>query len=109
MSATPVEPEPSALKATGPAFDSERAMRLQELKVRVQRADYVVDPAAVAAAMIRHAVSQRRWWNPRTFCGTPAAFSTAAGGPSATVPIQVSGAADSAAARLSRPKHTHNS
>lgn len=109
MSATPVEAEPAGLKQTGAAFDSERAMRLHEIKVRVQRADYAVDPSTVAVAMIRHSVSQRRWWNPRTSCGTPAAFSTSPGGPSVTVPTHVSGTADSAAARSSRPKHAHNS
>lgn len=109
MSAIPVEPEPAGLKATGTAFDSDRAMRLQEIKARVQRSDYVVDPPAVAMAMIRHAVSQRRWWNPRTFCGVPAALSTSAGGPSATLPTHVSGAADSAAARSSRAQHTSSS
>ena len=42
-------------------------------RLRVQRADYVVDPAAVADAMMRHAVSQRRWWNPRSVAAaTPA-------------------------------------
>jgi hypothetical protein len=109
VSATPVDAKRDALKENGTAFDSDRAMRLQELKMRVQRADYEVDPPTVAVAMIRHAVSQRRWWNPRTFCATPPAFSTSAGGPAATVPIHVSGAADSAAARSARPKHTHNS
>jgi hypothetical protein len=100
---------PSALKQTARALDSGRGMRTQELKLRVQRADYVVDPAVVAAAIIRHAISHRRCWNPRTVCGTPAALSTTSGGPSPTVPIQVSGAADSAAERSATPTHTHNS
>jgi hypothetical protein len=104
-----VDPGAPALKPTDPAFDSEHAMRLDDLKMRVQRADYAIDPATVAVAMIRHSISQMRWWNPRTFCVTPAALSATAGGPSATMPIQVSGAADSAAARSSRPTQTHNS
>jgi anti-sigma28 factor (negative regulator of flagellin synthesis) len=32
-------------------------MRTHELKLRIQRADYQVDPAVVAEAMLRHAVS----------------------------------------------------
>ena len=98
-----------ALKRTAAALDSHHGMRTQELKLRVQRADYVIDPAAVAEAMIRHAVSHRRWWNPRTVCRTPPALSTTSGGPSLTVPIQVSDAADSVAERSARPTHTHNS
>jgi len=98
-----------ALKRTGEGFDTERAMRMQELKLRVQRADYVIDPPLVATAMIRHAVSQRRWWNPRTSRATPASRSTTSGGPSATSPIHVSGAADSAAIRSPGATQTHNS
>ncbi len=106
---TPVDPGSPGLKQCDAAFDSDRAMRLQELKARIQRSDYVIDPAAVAAAMLRHAVSQRRWWNPRTSFLTPPALSTTSGGPSATWPIQVKRAADSAAARPSRPTHTKSS
>lgn len=98
-----------ALKPTAPALDSHRVMRTLELKMRVQRADYAVDPAAVAAAMIRHAVSYRRWWNPLASCRIPLARRTTSGGPSPTVPIQVSGAADSLAERSAPPTHTHNS
>jgi hypothetical protein len=105
----PVEVTPSALKKTGAALDSDRGMRTQELKLRVQRADYVVDPALVAAAIIRHAISHRRCWKPRTVRRTPPALSTTSGGPSPTVPTQVSGAADSAAERSAGPTHTHNS
>ena len=92
----------SPLKVGGTAFDIAAGMRLQELKLRVQRADYTVDPALVAAAMLRHALSQRRCWNPRAVCATPADSSTTSGGPSRTSPIQVSGAADSAAAAVAR-------
>ena len=106
MSADPVA---AALKRSDPAFDTERAMRMQELKLRVQHADYVIDPPTVATAMIRHAVSQRRWWNPRTSRLTPAALSATSGGPAATSPIHVSGAADSAAARSLGATQTHNS
>jgi hypothetical protein len=72
-------------------------MRLQELKMRIQRADYYIDPATVAAALIRHAVSHRRWWNPRTATLLPLALNTASAGPCRTLPIHVSAAADSAA------------
>jgi len=85
------------LKDRGGALDIADGMRLQELKLRVQRADYVVDPALVAAAMLRHAVSQRRCWKPRVACTTPPDCSTSCGGPPRAMPIQVSGAADRAA------------
>jgi len=78
-------------------LDSDRGMRMQEIKLRVQRADYTVDPATVAEAMFRHALSQRRWWNPPRIRSTPAARSTSCGGPSLTDPIHVNGAASSAA------------
>ena len=85
------------LKPDAAALDTCRGMRMQELKLRIQRADYVVDPALVAEAMLRHAVSYKRCWKPRTVWATPADFSATFGGPSATLPIQVSGTADSAA------------
>ncbi|MEA2156111.1 MAG: hypothetical protein QOE11_2251 [Solirubrobacteraceae bacterium] len=103
---TPVDDEAPTLKKKGTALDSDRAMQVQEIKRRVQRSDYVVDPPTVAAAMLRHAVSQRRWWNPRKVCGAPPALMTTCGGPSSTVPIQVSGTAASTA---SRPAQTHSS
>ena len=96
----------SALKATAHALDSDRAMHTQELKLRIQRADYDIDPAMVALAMMRHAVSQRRWWNPCTSLRTPPARSTTSGGPSSTVPIQVNGAPRTGVARCAQ---THNS
>ena len=85
------------LKDDGDPLDTAAGMRLQELKLRVARADYVVDPALVAAAMLRRAVSQRRCWNPRAVCAAPSDSSTSSGGPARTLPIQVSDAADSAA------------
>jgi hypothetical protein len=85
------------LKHDDGALDTSPGMRMQELKLRVQLADYAVDPALVAEAMLRHAVSHRRCWNPRTAWATPADSSTRSPGPSWTVPIQVTGAADSAA------------
>ena len=85
------------LKHDANLLDTCRGMRTQELKLRIQRADYVVDPALVAEAMLRHAVSYRRCWNPRMDWATPADISVTFGGPSATRPIQVSGTADSAA------------
>ena len=77
-------------------LDSCREMRTKELKLRVQRANYVIDPAIVAKAMLRHAVSHRRCWKPRVAWAMPADSSVTSGGPSRTLPIQVSGAADSA-------------
>lgn len=85
------------LKREGDMPDTSRGMRMQEIKLRVQRADYVVDPVLVAEAMLRHAVSHRRCWKPRADWATPADSSWTAGGPSPTTPIQVSDAADSAA------------
>jgi hypothetical protein len=85
------------LKDSGVWLDTAAGMRLQELKLRVERADYVVDPALVAAAMLRHAVSQRRCWKPRVVCAPPPDSSTTSGAPASTLPIQVSDAADSAA------------
>ena len=87
------------LKDHADTLDTGAEMRLQELKLRVQRADYVVDPALVAAAMLRRALSQRRCWNPRVVCAMPSASSTTSGGPPRTAPIHVSAAADSATLR----------
>gem|GEM_PF-5355428 len=94
-----------ALKAQPAALDRDRVMRLHELKASVQRSDYVVDPPVVARAMLRHAVSQRRWWNPRTCLGSPPARKATPGGPSATVPTQLNGASD-AGASLARQTHS---
>ncbi len=96
------------LKPGDHAFDTAAGMRLQELKLRVARADYVVDPALVAAAMLRRAVSQRRCWKPRAVCAAPADSSTTSGAPARTLPIHVSAAADSAALR-SAGATQHNS
>ncbi len=85
------------LKRDGDAFDIPRRMRMQEIKRRVERADYVVDPGLVAEAMLRHALSHRRCWKPSTDWTTPADSSSTPAGPSPTAPIQVNGAADSAA------------
>ena len=87
----------SELKRGRDRLDTCSGMRLQEIKLRVQRADYVVDPALVAEAMLRHAVSHRRCWKPRAAWATPADSSSTPGGPSRTTPIQVTRAADSAA------------
>lgn len=94
------------LKRAGAALDSDRAMRIQELKHRVQCATYVVDPPVVALAMIRHSVSQRRWWNPRTSLRTPPARSTTSAGPCSTVPTQVSATPQSGASGATQ---THSS
>lgn len=97
------------LKRSGDPLDTSSGMRMQEIKLRVQRADYVVDPVLVAEAMLRHAVSHRRCWKPRATWATPSNCSWTAGGPSATTPIQVSDAADSAAWRSPGATHTSNS
>jgi hypothetical protein len=87
----------ASLKRASGTLDTSRGMHMREIKQRVQRADYAVDPALVAEAMLRRAVSHRRCWNPRARWATPSASSSTPGGPSRTTPIQVSGAADSAA------------
>lgn len=86
-----------SLKRDGDSLDTSRGMRMQEIKHRVQRADYTVDPALVAEAMLRHAVSHRRCWKPRAVWAMPANSRSTWGRPSTTAPIQVNGAADSAA------------
>ena len=98
-----------ALKRGPPALDSCRAMHTHELKLRIQRADYIVDPVAVAEAMFRHALSHRRWWNPIAVCATPPVDSATSARPATTVPTQVSAAASSAAARSSAAKQAHSS
>jgi hypothetical protein len=98
-----------ALKRDLAALDSCRAMRTHELKLRIQRADYVVDPVAVAEAMFRHALSHRRWWNPIALRRMPSIESLASGWPATTDPIHVNGTARSAAPRSSGPTQTHSS
>jgi hypothetical protein len=106
---TPADAAGSALKRETRALDSRRAMRTQELKRRVELAEYVVDPGAVADAMLRHAVSQRRWWNPLAVRSTPASDSATPGSPETTAPTHVSDAASSAAARSAGATQTHSS
>ncbi len=106
---TPADATNRALKGEPAPFDSALAMRTQELKARIERAEYVVDPRAVADAMLRRAISQRRCWNPATDRRTPSHHSATPGSPAATVPTQVSGAAASAAARSSGETQTHSS
>ena len=72
-------------------------MRTHELKLRIERADYDVDPFILAEAMLRHAISQRRWWNPVADRATPAADSTTSGEPALTSPIHVNRTAAAAA------------
>ena len=85
-----------ALKRGGRALDTSRGMRLQEIKLRVQSADYAVDAVLVAEAMLRHAISHRRCWNPDALWATPAVSSSTPGRPARTTPTQVNGAADAA-------------
>jgi hypothetical protein len=106
---TPADHRAPALKRGPSALDSCRAMHTHELRLRIQRADYIVDPVAVAEAMFRHALSQRRWWNPTAVCAIPPADSMTSARPATTDPIQVSGAASSAAARSSVAKQAHSS
>ncbi|MEY2440977.1 MAG: hypothetical protein QOJ46_403 [bacterium] len=106
---TPADRAGAPLKRDPAALDSCSAMRTHELRLRIQRADYVVDPAAVAVAMLRHALSQRRWWNPVVVCRMPPAVMTTSGGPATTDPTHVNSAASSAAARSSEPTQTHSS
>lgn len=47
-------------------------MHVKEIKRRVTEHEYEVDPRLVADAMLRHAISYRRWWNPHSTCLTPA-------------------------------------
>jgi hypothetical protein len=46
----------------GPGGDAERMdhMKLESLKARVRRSDYVVDPEAVAEAIVRRMLAARR-------------------------------------------------
>jgi hypothetical protein len=85
------------LKREARTLDTSRGMRMQDIKQLVQSADYVVDSGLVAEAMLRHAVSHRRCWNPRAVWAMPAASSSTPGVPPRTLPIQVNGAADAAA------------
>ncbi|MEA2137251.1 MAG: hypothetical protein QOG56_401 [Solirubrobacteraceae bacterium] len=105
----PAEDEPLRLKRDPPLLDSCRAMRTQELRLRIQRADYVVDPLAVAEAMLRHALSHRRWWNPIAVRSTPPDDSATWGSPATTDPIHVNGTAASAAGTSSGATQTHSS
>lgn len=100
---------PAALKRSVEPLDSSPTMRAQEIRSRVQRADYAIDPALVAQAMLRHAISHRRCWKPRAACATPADSSSTPPGPSQTTPIQVSCTADSAARRSASPTQTSSS
>jgi len=94
---TPVDPEGDALKCDGAVLDSPLAMRIHDLSLRVARSEYSVDPHVVADAMLRHAISHRRWWNPDGLRATPPADSATPGGPAPTAPTHVSDAASSAA------------
>ena len=85
------------LKASCAPLDTCRGMRTQDLKLRLERRDYDVDPALVAEAMLRRFVSYRRCWNPRRDWAMPADVNSTFTGPSTTAPIQVTGTADSAA------------
>ena len=87
----------TALKAATAALDIRCVMRMQDLKLCVERSDYIVDPALVAAALLRKNVSYRRCWKPRVAWTAPSQSSSTPARPSWTAPIHASGAADSAA------------
>ena len=106
---TPADSATDALKRDLRLLDSGRAMRTHELKLRIERADYDVDPFVLAEAMLRHAISHRRWWNPVAVRATPPADSATSGAPAMTEPIHVNGTASSAAERSSGATHTHSS
>ena len=106
---TPADWATAALKRDLRALDSRRAMRTHELKLRIERADYDVDPFILAEAMLRHAISHRRWWNPVASCNTPPADSATSGEPAMTRPIHVNGTADSAAERSPGATQTQSS
>ena len=105
---TPAHDADAALKPAAVALDSAVAMRIHDLRLRVERAEYPIDPHAVANAMLRHAISQRRWWNPDARCSTPPADSTTPA-PAATDPTHVSATARSAASRSAGATQTHSS
>ena len=106
---TPADWATAALKGDLRALDSRRAMRTHELKLRIERADYDVDPRVLAEAMLRHAISHRRWWNPVAACDTPCADSTTSGEPETTLPIHVNGTAAAAAEQSFGATQTHSS
>jgi hypothetical protein len=84
-------------------------MRTHELKLAIQRADYVIDPVAVAEAMLRHALSHRRWWNPIAVRVIPPVDSITSGWPTIADPIHVNGTARSTAPRSSGPTQNNSS
>ena len=106
---TPADTAGPALKRERISLDSRRAMRTHELRLRIEQSQYSIDPHAVAEAMLRHAISQRRWWNPVGVRAEPPADSVTPGAPSATMPTHVSSAAPSAAPRSSGATQTHSS
>ena len=106
---TPADGTGAPLKRGPAALDSGSAMRTHELKLRIQRADYVVDPVAVAGAMLRHALSHRRWWNPIALRSVPPTDSTTPGSPATTEPIHDSATRSSAAARSSAATQAQSS
>ena len=106
---TPADWAAAALKRGPCALDSGRAMRTHELKLRIERADYDVDPFILAEAILRHAISHRRWWNPVAACGTPPDDSATSGEPATTPPIHVNGTAAATAARSPGATQTHSS
>ncbi len=104
------QPAGTPVKGLRSALDTDRGMRIEDIKQRVERADYVVDPAVVAEAMLRRVVAYRRCWKPDSSWGTPPEQRLARGGPARTCPTQVSaGTAAAAAAASWSATQTHSS
>lgn len=97
------------LKRRGAALDSAHVPRTHELRLRIERSEYQVDPMLVAEAMLRQALSHRRWWKPLGVRAIPAADIVTTAGALVTDPIHVNGAAASAARRSPGDTHTHSS
>lgn len=105
----PTDAASRPLKSVPDVLDRQRVMRVQQLKLRVQEADYVVDPAVVAEAILRHSISHMRCWYPRAVRSTAPAQSLTAGDPAITAPIQVTATDDSTSARLDAGAQKHSS
>jgi hypothetical protein len=65
-----------------PDSPESRAMHVESLKARVARDDYVVDPEAVAEAMLRRTIPRRASAHP----ASPTLFRRRAGSPKADGP-----------------------
>jgi hypothetical protein len=103
-----VHRDDAPLKRGGRSDDTLRGMNVYEIKRRVEHADYEVDPVLVTEAMLRHALSYRRWWNPRMEHLAPPETRFTRSGPVVTRPTHVTPTA-SAPARAGSGTQTHSS